>query len=117
MKNLKIARKNMGLTQKNVADKLGIPVTTYANYEQRENSKPPIKILLQLSDLFNCSTDFLLGNTKYELKKTNIPSSDDNTIRIIARGGGIKEFKVTDEQRKAIETLLGKDYIDPDVKI
>lgn len=61
MKNLKLARKNSNLTQKEVAQKLGIPTTTYANYEQIETSVPPIETLLKMCELFDCSTDYLFG--------------------------------------------------------
>ena len=60
LKNLKQARKNMGLTQKDVADKLGIHYTTYRNYEQGQR-EPNNKTILALSNLFNVSTDYLLG--------------------------------------------------------
>lgn len=59
--NLKQARKRTGLTQKEVADKLGVQYTTYRNYEQGQR-EPNNKTILALSNLFNVSTDYLLGN-------------------------------------------------------
>lgn len=64
MENLKFVRKNAKLTQKEVAKILNIPTTTYANYEQIKTSIPPIQTLLKMADLFNCSTDYLLGYVK-----------------------------------------------------
>ena len=58
--NLKQARKKTGLTQKEVADKLGVQYTTYRNYEQGQR-EPNNKTILALSNLFNVSTDYLLG--------------------------------------------------------
>lgn len=76
MKNLKIARKNSNLTQKEVAKRIGIPTTTYANYEQIESSIPPIETLLKISELFECSTDYLLGkHNNLEIKKRQIDLS------------------------------------------
>ncbi|MDE5769727.1 MAG: helix-turn-helix domain-containing protein [Oscillospiraceae bacterium] len=60
LENLKQARKKAGLTQKEVADKLGLQYTTYRNYEQGQR-EPNNKTILALSNLFNVSTDYLLG--------------------------------------------------------
>lgn len=50
----------MGLTQKEVADKLGINHNTYRNYEQGQR-EPNNKTIVKLSNLLNVSTDYLLG--------------------------------------------------------
>ena len=71
----------------------------------------PINILEPLAKALQTTPSFLLG---WEDKKN---TTTDNTIRLVARDGATKEFRVSDEQRKAIETLLGNDYIDPDVNI
>ena len=86
MKNLKIARKNSNLTQKEVAEHLGIPTTTYANYEQIESSNPPIETLLKISELFECSTDYLFGkHSNIEIKKSlnNISPEKQKAIELI----------------------------------
>lgn len=62
MRNLKIARKNLGLTQKDVAFAIKIPTTTYASYEQKETAQPPVETLIKLADYFGCSIDYLLGH-------------------------------------------------------
>lgn len=55
-------RMKQGLTQKDVAQRLGIPATTYQNYEKclRE---APYAILVELADLLDTSIDFLMGRT------------------------------------------------------
>ena len=60
LENLKKARKETGLTQKEVADKLGVNYTTYRNYEQGQR-EPNHRTLAALSNLLNVSTDNLLG--------------------------------------------------------
>lgn len=58
--NLKQARKNSNLTQLQVAEKLGVGQSTYKNYEcgLRE---PNNDLLCKIAELFNVTTDYLLG--------------------------------------------------------
>lgn len=60
--NLKQARSKRGLTQKQVADKIGIGQSTYKNYECGTREPCGDKIVA-LADLFGVSTDYLLGRT------------------------------------------------------
>ena len=61
MKNLKILRQNLGISQKACADALGIGKTTLCYYEQGKIS-PSIDTLKQMADFFGCSIDYLLGH-------------------------------------------------------
>jgi len=62
-KKLKEAREKQGLTQKELAEELGIPLRTYTNYETlgRGNTSPSFELLVRLSELLYVTTDFLLG--------------------------------------------------------
>lgn len=62
MQILRSLRKQQGLTQKEVADKLGIHCTTYTKYETGA-SEPSFEMLNKLADLYDISTDYLLGRT------------------------------------------------------
>lgn len=57
-------RKKNGLTQNDVAKFLGISSRTYANYEN-EFTQPDINLLIKLSDFYNVSVDYLIGNELY----------------------------------------------------
>lgn len=57
---LREMRERFGLNMKEVAAKLGIPYTTYVNYEKGHN-EPKHFILVRMADLYGTSTDFLLG--------------------------------------------------------
>ncbi len=59
--NLKIARKDNNLTQKQVADKLGVVESCYANWEQGR-TEPSIAMLRKLSKIFNISIDELIND-------------------------------------------------------
>ncbi len=57
---LKALRIKYGYSQKQVADKLQISLSIVSWYETGERT-PSTDVLLSLSYLFNCSTDYLLG--------------------------------------------------------
>jgi len=59
---LKQLRKDLKLKQGDIADKLNIALTTYANYEQGTRN-PDWNMIVKLADIFNVSTDYLLGRT------------------------------------------------------
>lgn len=59
-KNLSEMRKIYGLTQKQVAEKLGIKYQSYQAYE-RGMALPSLGNFVKLADLFDVSLDSLLG--------------------------------------------------------
>ena len=58
--NLKLIRKGSGLTQKQVAEKLGVVESCYAKWEQGRN-EPGIEALRKLSEIFDISLDDLIN--------------------------------------------------------
>ena len=59
---LKAMRENAGWTKTYVANRLHLPLTTYANYEYG-NREPDINTIGAISTLFNTSNDYLMGKT------------------------------------------------------
>lgn len=57
---LKSLRKKAGLTQKQLAEKLGITSSVVSYYELSERNPSP-EILVKLSRIFHVTTDYLLG--------------------------------------------------------
>ena len=55
-------REDRDLTQKQIAQMLGMSQTGYSKYETGENDIPTI-ILMKLADFYQTSTDYLLGRT------------------------------------------------------
>ncbi len=53
-------RKMNGYTQRAVAEELGISQPSYVRYE-RGDAQPTLENLAKLADLFDVSTDYLLG--------------------------------------------------------
>ena len=66
-KNLKNERILNGLTQKEMANKLGISYRTYQNYEltSENNREPDLRTLCKISEILSVSVDYLLGIDKY----------------------------------------------------
>lgn len=62
---LKTLRTKYGLSQKQVAERIDISTSIVSAYETGERT-PSTEILLALSNLYNCSTDYLLGKTTAE---------------------------------------------------
>lgn len=70
MKNLKFLRENNHLTQRDIAQILNIPKTTYCYYEQGR-TEPSIDTLIKIANYFDVSLDFLCGRPRpYDLPTT-----------------------------------------------
>lgn len=105
---IKQRRLSLNLSVDDLAVKINKNRATIYRYENGDIENLPINILEPLANALHTTPSYLLGWTN--------ENTDDNliSVKLIARGGTTKEFKVSEEQRKAIETLLGEDYIDPD---
>lgn len=98
---LKSARKAKGLTQAEVASKIGISQNGYSQWEN-ETRRIDKDSLLKLADIFDVSIDYLLGRTEKILNEehagcinlANIQSRSDKTL-------GKKEPPVGDERPNA----------------
>lgn len=66
MNRIKKLRETFGYTQQDLADKINGAKSTIAMYEN-ETRKPSLEILVKLSEIFNCSIDYLLCKT--DIKK------------------------------------------------
>lgn len=86
-KRIKELRTQKDVTQKELADYIGLTPKMISFYEKEERF-PPHDIILKLSDFFDVSTDYLLG-------KSNISNLDPNDNSIIVN-----------EHEKDVEELL-----------
>lgn len=57
---LKQLRLSTGMTQKEVAEKIGVTKSVISYYELQERTPSP-EILVKLASMFNVTTDYLLG--------------------------------------------------------
>ena len=61
-KRIRELREDCDMTQKQVAQMLGMSQTGYSKYETGENDIPT-SVLLKLADFYHTTTDYLLGRT------------------------------------------------------
>lgn len=62
MNRIKFLREELNMTQQELANKINGAKSTIAMYE-KEDRKPSMEVLLKLSEIFNCSIDYLLCKT------------------------------------------------------
>ena len=60
-------REDSDLTQKQIAQMLGMSQTGYSKYETGENDVPTA-VLIKLADFYKTTTDYLLGRTDKKQK-------------------------------------------------
>lgn len=73
--NLKKIRQEHEMTQEELAKKINTSRSNIANYENDKNM-PSIETLNNLSEVLNCSTDYLLGKSDIRNNTSNIDESD-----------------------------------------
>lgn len=74
-------REEKGLTQKKLADQIGITSRALGFYETEERN-PPLDTLNKLADFFDVSADYLLGRTEIKnlYKKQDIIEQQRNEM-------------------------------------
>lgn len=100
-KRLRLLRKKMNMTQKDLADKFSLGESTIGMYE-RDEREPSFEFVRQLADFFNVTTDYLLGRTDHP----NPPDQDDipEELKDPELGLFFKELAEAPEERR--EQLL-----------
>jgi len=115
MNKLRELRLSHGMNMKQAASALGIPYTTYVNYEKgvRELNS---EILIMFAEFYNVSVDYLIGRTSENEKApaiTDKRSISDGDIQFALFGGSdeitdkmydeVKKFAAFLKQREGYE--------------
>ena len=81
---LKQLRENSQLTQKQLAERIWLSKAAISNYELYERNPSP-EILIKIAEVFNVSTDYLLGieEKKHTLEISNLTDEDIIFLRNI----------------------------------
>lgn len=68
-KKLRDMRLKSGLSQKEIAEQIGVSPSIVSAYELGERT-PSVEVLMSLAALYNCSSDYLLGLKKLAPQRT-----------------------------------------------
>ncbi len=79
---LKTMRKEAGMTQKELADRLGITKSVVSYYELQERTPSP-DVLIRLAGIFHVTTDYLLGIDQRKTIDVSDLSDDDMRFLLI----------------------------------
>lgn len=75
-------RTEMKLTQKQVADRIGLAISAVSSYESGTRY-PSYETLVKLSRMFHVSTDYLLGLT--EKRSIDVTGLDEAEVKLISQ--------------------------------
>ena len=99
--NLKLLRSASGISQKTLADNIGISQQSVNKYENH-NIEPDIATLSRIADYFHVSIDYLVGRTNCQFpvstEKNALSFDEESLLR--------KYRSLPEKQRKAIQLLL-----------
>lgn len=92
---LKELRQKAGMTQKDLAAKVGVTKSVISYYELSERSPSP-EILIKLATIFHVSTDFLLGIQQQDtIDLSGLNSVDKEFVRTM-----VDTLRKKDEYKK-----------------
>ena len=77
---LRALRQELGLSQEEVAKKIGVSRPAYVNYEQGKSR--PVRKLQELANLFDVTTDYILGESKPPMIHPELYYKDKKVIEI-----------------------------------
>ncbi|MCI8470329.1 helix-turn-helix domain-containing protein [Romboutsia ilealis] len=105
MNRIKQLREENRWTQEHLANKLNCAISSIAMYE-KEDRKPSLEVLVKLSEIFNCSIDYILFKT--DIRN---PQEPNDPLGLAQIGFDINNYTPPTETQKEqikviIETIL-----------
>ena len=73
---IKKEREKLGLSRDKLAEKLGVSYSAIAMYEQG-NREPNNELILEMCKIFDCTADYLIGNSQYKNEFDYISKNSD----------------------------------------
>lgn len=107
---LRQLRENKKLSQKEVADLIGVARPTYVLYETGKSR--PIRKIKELCELFKVSSDYLLGNDTSKPIRSDVANLPDNVIQIDKRERALldKFRQLSEVGKMKVEARLDAEY-------
>lgn len=102
LKRLRLLRSQAGLSQKALAEQIGVSQQSINKYENH-NIEPDIETLIALADAFGTSVDYLIGHDE-----DATPAETDNALVLDpAEAALLRKFRrLRPEQKTCIEMVI-----------
>lgn len=105
MKNLKLLRTEKKLSQENLSKKIGVSRSTVAMWENG-SSQPDTDTLIKLSEIFNVSVDYLIGNSEFKSKEEMLNHFDETNDIETLKDGVDRYEEFTNKDKKDIAKIM-----------
>ncbi len=96
-------------TAKNMCRKINLSYNTFSGQKKRKSKNVDMQTVQRIANYLKTTAEYLINGNDNLLSKTNSQEhlvNKKNTIVVFGRGEGKSEYQVTDEQLKAMKTLL-----------
>lgn len=102
LENLKKLRDEAGITQKGLADAIGVSQQSINKYENH-NIEPDIGTLIRIARFFNTSVDYVVGNTDIRRRIEAVYSYELNDAESRMLEG---YRKLSQKQKQSVELVI-----------
>lgn len=100
IKNLKKLRRDKGITQKQLANMLGVSQQSVNKYENH-NVEPDLSTVMKMADYFGTSVDYLIGYTDAETENASLHTVSEEEAVLL------RSWRVlSSSQRAAISAII-----------
>lgn len=106
IKNLKKLRNEMGISQRQLGEQIGVSQQSINKYENHE-IEPDIQTLIQMADFFQTSLDYLVGHTDVRHIIENRSSFDLNAEEALF----IDNYRKLSNSERDSLLLVAENYI------
>ncbi len=102
LKNLKKLRENAGISQKQLADSIGVSQQSINKYENHK-IEPDIDTLIKIADYFETSVDYLIGHStiRRKIERTEEYELNAEESRLIEQ-----YRKLSAKQRAGVQSVI-----------
>ena len=102
LKNIKLLRKEAGVSQKELGENIGASQQSINKYENY-NIEPDIETLIRIANFFNTSVDFIVGNTdiRHKIEAVSPYELNEEESQLV---DGYR--KLTPKQKDCIATVV-----------
>lgn len=105
MNRIKQLREEFNFSQNDLAQKIGGAPSSIAMYEKGER-KPSLEVLVKLSEIFNCSIDYIL--CKSDVRKPDNQIKEEFTFAYHKEAEGLTDEEIADAIRFYKQIKYGK---------